>query len=80
MHRFVDFLNENDPPIEGFKDIILGMCQNLVQNKQGEAKDVSSELFGIAPELSRLIASLYDRTQGNFEVNQQMFRHVGHDV
>jgi hypothetical protein len=71
MHRFVDFLNENDPPIEGFKDIILGMCQNILQNTQGESKDVSSELFGIAPELSRLIASLYDRTQDNFEVNQQ---------
>lgn len=71
MHRFVDFLNENDPPIEGFKDIILGMCQNIVQNTQGETKDVSSELFGIAPELSRLIALLYDKTQDNFEVNQQ---------
>lgn len=71
MHRFVDFLNENDPPIEGFKDIILGMCRNIVQNTQGEAKDLSSELFGIAPELSRLIASLYDKTQDHFEVNQQ---------
>lgn len=71
MHRFVDFIDENDPPLEGFKDIILGMCQNIVQNTQGEANDVRSELFGIAPELSRLIASLYDRTQGNLEANQQ---------
>lgn len=71
MHRFVNFLDENDLPIEGFKDIILGMCQNIVQNTQGETKDISSELFGIAPELSRLIASLYDKTLNNFEVNQQ---------
>ena len=71
MHSFVNYLNETDPPVEGFKDIILGMCKNLVQNAQGETKDISSELFGIAPELSRLIALLYDRTQGNFEVNQQ---------
>ena len=71
MHRFVDFINENDHPIEGFKDIIFGMCQNIVQNTQGEANDIRSELYGIAPELSILIALLYDRTQGNFEVNQQ---------
>lgn len=71
MHRFVDFINENDPPIEGFKDIILGMCQNIVQNTQGEANNISSELYGIAPELSKLIALLYDRTQCNFKVNQQ---------
>lgn len=71
MHRFVDFINENDPPIRGFKDIILGMCQNITQNTQGEANDIRSELYGIAPELSKLIALLYDRTQGDFEVNQQ---------
>ena len=71
MHCFVDFINENDPPVEGFKDIILGMCQNIMQNTEGEVNDIRSELYGIAPELSKLIASLYDRTQGNFEVNQQ---------
>ncbi len=47
------------------------MCENIVQNTRGEVNDIRSELFGIAPELSRLIASLYDRTQDNFEVNQQ---------
>ena len=71
MHGFVDFINENDAPIEGFKDIILGMCRNIVQNTQGQANNISSELYGIAPELSKLIASLFDRTQGNFEINQQ---------
>ena len=71
MHHFVDFINENDAPIEGFKDIILGMCQNIVQNTQGEVNNINSELYGIAPELSKLIASLYDRTQGDLNVNQQ---------
>jgi hypothetical protein len=71
MHHFIDFLNDNDPSLEGFKDIILGMCQSIVHNTRDKARDVSSELFGIAPELSRLIASLYDMTQGKYEVNQQ---------
>lgn len=71
MHRFVDFIDESDPPIEGFKDIIFEMCQNIIRNTRREANDIRSELFGIAPELSRLIASLYDRTQDNFEANQQ---------
>lgn len=71
MHSFVDFIDENDPPVEGFKDIILGMCQNIVLNMQVEANNVRSELYEMAPELSRLIASLYDRTQDNLEVNQK---------
>ena len=71
IHKFIDFINDNDPPVEKFKDIILGMCQNIVQNTNGESNDIRSELYGIAPELSRLIALLYDRTQNNFKVNQQ---------
>ncbi|WP_425805580.1 hypothetical protein ACHOLT_02555 [Desulfitobacterium sp. Sab5] len=71
MHRFIDFINENDTPIEKLKDIILGMCQNIVQNTQGETKDIGNELYGIAPELSRLIAILYDRIQGNSEAELQ---------
>jgi hypothetical protein len=71
IRHFVDFINENDVPIKIFKDVISGMCQNIIQNSQQEVKDVGSELYGIAPELSKLIALLYDRTQDNFEVNQQ---------
>lgn len=71
VRSFINFMNENDISVGAFKDIILGMCQNLVQNMHGEVNDVRNELYGIAPELSRLIALLYDRTRDNFEVNQQ---------
>ncbi|MED0773813.1 hypothetical protein [Bacillus siamensis] len=71
VRRFVYFINENDIPIILFKEVIFGMCQNIIQNSQKEVKDVGSELYGIAQELSKLIAFLYDRTQGDFEVNQR---------
>lgn len=71
VRRFVYFINENDVPIIIFKEVIFGMCQNIIQNSQQEVKDVGSELYGIAPELSKLIALLYDRTQDDFEVNQR---------
>lgn len=71
VRRFVYFINENDVTIIIFKEVIFGMCQNIIQNSQQEVKDVGSELYGIASELSKLIALLYDRTQDDFEVNQQ---------
>ena len=64
-------MNENDVPIKTFKDIIFGMCQNIIENSKREVIDIGSELYGIAPELSKLIALLYDRTQDDYEVNQQ---------
>lgn len=71
MPDFVDLIKESDLPIEVFKDIIFNLCQNIVENTQGEVYDIQSNLYGIAPELSQLIASLFDRTQDNFEVNQR---------
>lgn len=69
MHNFVEYMDENDVPIEVFKDIITGMCQNLVVNAQKEYNDISSELYGISEELSRLIAQLYDRSRNMPEIN-----------
>ncbi|MES9750766.1 hypothetical protein ABWK33_08215, partial [Bacillus wiedmannii] len=71
LHSFVYFINENDLPIILFKEVIFGMCQNIIQNSQKEVNDAGSELYGIAPELSKLIAFLYDRTLDDFEVNQR---------
>jgi hypothetical protein len=71
IRHFVDFINENDVPIKTFKEIIFGMCQNIIENSKQEVIDIGSELYGIAPELSKLIALLYDRTQDDYEVNQQ---------
>lgn len=69
MHNFVEYMVENDVEIEVFKDIITGMCQNLVVNAQKEYNDISSELYGISEELSRLIAQLYDRSRNMPEIN-----------
>lgn len=71
IRRFVDFINENDVPVIIFKEIIFGMCQNIIQNSKQEVEDAGSELYGIAPELSKLIALLYDRTHDDFEINQR---------
>ncbi|WP_121615792.1 hypothetical protein [Virgibacillus halodenitrificans] len=71
IRRFVDYINEIDAPIKVFKEIIFGMCQNIIQNSQQEIEDIGSELYGLAPELSKLVALLYDRTQDEFEVNQR---------
>jgi hypothetical protein len=71
MHYFISYLNEVDVHIEGFKEIIFGMCNNIAKSSQAEVNDIRSELYGIAPDLSRLIALLYDKSQNNFEINQQ---------
>lgn len=71
MHYFVSYLNETDVPIEGFKEIIFGICNNIVQNSQVEVSDIRSVLYGVVPDLSKLIALLYDKSQDDFEVNQQ---------
>lgn len=72
MHYFIDFINENDPPIEGLKDIVFGMCENVVKNAaNGENLNVGSELYWIVPELANVVASLYDRTQDDVEINQK---------
>lgn len=42
-----------------------------MKNAKGEINDVGSELYGMGAEISKLITSLYDRSQGNFAVNQQ---------
>jgi len=71
IRRFVDYINDIDAPIKVFKEVIFGMCQNIIQNSQQETEDIGSELYGIAPELSKLIALLYDRTQDDIEVKQR---------
>ncbi|PFB62842.1 hypothetical protein [Bacillus cereus] len=71
LRSIVYFINENDLPIIIFKEVIFGMCQNIIQNSQKEVNDAGSELYGIAPELSKLIAFLYDSTLDDFEVNQR---------
>lgn len=71
IRSFVDYMNETDASIKVFKDVIFGMSQNIIRNSQQEVKDIGSELYGIASELSKLIALLYDRTRDDFEVNQR---------
>lgn len=62
MHRFVDFINEVDPPVAGFKDIILGMCENIVKNahiRWHQAGGPDVEQNGIA--LCTMHHKLFDR-------------------
>lgn len=71
IRKFVDFINEHDTPIKIFKEIIFSICQKFLQRYKQGVNDVGRELYGIAPGLSNLIASLYDETQGNVEDNQR---------
>ncbi|MFC3040410.1 hypothetical protein ACFOGI_09080 [Virgibacillus xinjiangensis] len=71
MRRFVDFINENDVSIIIFKEVIFSVIHKTIQDSQQEIQNVGSELYDIAPELSKLIALLYDRTHDDFEVNQR---------
>lgn len=71
IRNFVNFINEYDISIKVFKEIIFAICQNFLRRSKQGVNDVGRELYGIAPGLSNLIASLYDETQGNVEDNQR---------
>ncbi|MFD1068276.1 hypothetical protein [Oceanobacillus locisalsi] len=71
IRDFIMFISENDVQIVVFKNVIFGICRNLIHNFNHEVNNVGSELYGVTPELSKLIALLYDKTQNDFQVNQQ---------
>ncbi len=52
---FVHYLEENALSIVDYTDIIIKLCENILQMEM-------DELWGIEEELSKLIISLYDET------------------
>lgn len=74
MHHFIDFIEESDVSIIAFADIIFAVCDNLVNHAKDIVNDPSSELYGVAEPLSKLIASLYEQSKNRpelVEINQQ---------
>lgn len=55
---FVDYLEENNNSIILYKDIILQLCENILQMK---LEDLRQE-WGLEDHISKLIISLYDKT------------------
>lgn len=74
MHYFIDFIEESDVSLIAFADIIFAICDSLVKHAKGEVNDPSSELYGVADPLSKLITSLYEQSKDKPElvgVNRQ---------
>lgn len=68
---FIKFLDETNPPLLAIRDILLGICINLVKHASSEVNDPCNELYGIGDDLSRLITLLYDRAQGYVGLRDQ---------
>ena len=58
VRAFVDYLEENTNSIILYKDIILQLCENILQMK---LEDLRQE-WGLEDHISKLIISLYDKT------------------
>ena len=58
VRAFVDYLEENNNSIIFYKDIILQLCENILQMK---LEDLRQE-WGLEDHISKLIISLYDKT------------------
>ncbi|WP_249523922.1 hypothetical protein [Fusobacterium nucleatum] len=58
VRAFVDYLEENTNSIILYKDIILQLCENILQMK---LEDLKQE-WGLEDHISKLIISLYDKT------------------
>ena len=74
MHYFIDFIEESDVSLTAFADIIFAICDNLVKHAKDEVNNPSSELYGVAEPLSKLITSLYEQSKDRtelMEINQQ---------
>ncbi len=74
MHHFIDFIEESDVSLIAFADIIFAISDNLIKNAKDEVNDLSSELYGVAEPLSKLITSLYEQSKSRpdlVEINQQ---------
>lgn len=68
IHAFVNYLEENSKSIIEYKDIIIPMSYELINN---QPKD-SNSYWGVNEELSKLILGLYDETSqsGNQECKE----------
>ncbi len=74
MHYFIEFIEENDVSLTAFADIIFAICGSLIKYSKGEVNDPSSELYGVADPLSKLITSLYEQSKNRpelIEINQK---------
>lgn len=58
VYAFVHYLEENSKSVVDYKDIILSMSYNVIENHEKYLKDS----WGIDEELSKLIIGLYDET------------------
>jgi len=74
MHYFVDFIEKRGGSLIAFSDIIFAICHTLVARSNGNAVDLTSGLYNVANDLSKLITSLYEQTRDRsdlIEINQQ---------
>lgn len=58
VRAFVNYLEENTNSIILYKDIILQLCENILQMKLEDLK----KQWGLENDISKLIISLYDKT------------------
>lgn len=60
IHGFVHYLEQESKSIIDYKDIILSMSYQIIENR-----NVDDHIYGIDDEISKLVIGLYDETSGS---------------
>ena len=71
MNIFLEFIEQNDLPIEKFSEAIFEICNNIIANGKEDINNASTSLYGAGEKLSSLVTVLYSRTLNDFTTNQK---------
>ena len=66
-YAFTHFLEENAVSVVDYADIIIALCENVLQMEEDELR----EQWGIEDEISKLIMTLYDETANSERVTDK---------
>ena len=67
VRAFIHYLEENAVSIVDYADIIIQLCENILQMKLEDLR----KQWGIEDEISKLIISLYDETANSNKVTDK---------
>ena len=60
IRGFVHYLEQESKSIIDYKDIILSMSYQIIENR-----NIDDHIYGIDDEVSKLVIGLYDETSGS---------------
>lgn len=67
LHGFVRYLEQGSKSIIDYKDIVLSMSYQIIENS-----NINNYMWGIDDEISKLIIGLYDETSGSSLVEMKI--------